>query len=166
MCVVPDLIGVSWCICKGVAGSGCDSVMVFVLRDGHGLAAVYSRAYIGGDGAVRLDLSSSRHHLGWGSPVCGDGDPIIMSRWGSLSFLAGALETPWGEGRWGQVVGRPAVLWASFGGRTHMMRVHGAVMESFRCEVRGAGVCEVRWAGVCEVRGAGVGGGEGRGYAR
>ena len=47
--------------------------------------------------------------------------------------IEGALATPWGEGRWGPMPRKPAVLWATFSGRTHMLRVHGALLESFRC---------------------------------
>ncbi|KAL1522438.1 hypothetical protein AB1Y20_017426 [Prymnesium parvum] len=62
-------------------------------------------------------------------------------RWGGspalLTFnpdgIDGALETPWGEGRWGPMPNKPAVLWATFSSRTHMLRVHGALLESFRC---------------------------------
>jgi len=48
--------------------------------------------------------------------------------------VSGALETPWGEGRWGSMPGSPAVLWATFAWHTHLLTVHGGSMSSYRCE--------------------------------
>ena len=53
----------------------------------------------------------------------------------SLTFdpdgLAGLLVTPWGEGRWGEA--QPGMLWADWSGRTHLLRIRGAALTSYRC---------------------------------
>ena len=53
----------------------------------------------------------------------------------SLTFdpdgLAGLLVTPWGEGRWGEA--QPGLLWADWSGRTHLLRMRGAALTSYRC---------------------------------
>ena len=53
----------------------------------------------------------------------------------SLTFdpdgLAGLLVTPWGEGRWGEA--QPGLLWADWSGRTHLLRIRGAALTSYRC---------------------------------
>ena len=47
--------------------------------------------------------------------------------------LSGALGTPWGDGRWGALPRHPAVLWASFAGRDHLLWVRGSSIVSHRC---------------------------------
>ena len=53
----------------------------------------------------------------------------------SLTFdpdgLVGLLVTPWGEGRWGEA--QPGLLWADWSGRTHLLRMRGAALTSYRC---------------------------------
>ena len=55
----------------------------------------------------------------------------------SLAFdpdgITGALSTPWGEGRWGSLPRHPAVLWASFASRDHLLWVRGSSLISHRC---------------------------------
>ena len=45
--------------------------------------------------------------------------------------LRGALETPWGDGRWGEA--SPGLLWADWSGRTHLLRVRASLLSSHRC---------------------------------
>lgn len=45
--------------------------------------------------------------------------------------LRGALETPWGDGRWGEA--SPGLLWADWSGRTHLLRVRASLLSSYRC---------------------------------
>ena len=45
--------------------------------------------------------------------------------------LRGALETPWGDGRWGEA--SPGLLWADWSSRTHLLRVRASLLSSYRC---------------------------------
>ena len=87
--------------------------------------------------------------------------------------LAGLLVTPWGEGRWGEA--QPGLLWADWSGRTHLLRMRGAALTSYRCAdgerleatasaKRAAAAAPIRRA--CAVPSAAAGaGGEGVGAA-
>ena len=48
--------------------------------------------------------------------------------------INGALTTPWGEGRWGSLPRHPAVLWASFADRDHLLWMRGTTLVSHRCK--------------------------------
>ena len=100
----------------------------------------------------------------------------------SLTFdpdgLAGLLVTPWGEGRWGEA--QPGMLWADWSGRTHLLRIRGAALTSYRCAdgerleatataARAAAATPIRRACAAPSAAAGAGGegagGEGAGAA-